>query len=230
MRRSAIDRQNHYLLERQRRFRLTADLVADAWIAFPEVQAVAVIGSVAKALWKEVSRFREFRREGIEVWHECGDLDLALWVDSQHRLGPLRRATDMALRKAYEAGDNAGVVGNQLDVFLFEPGSDRYLGRLCKFNQCPKGKVDCLVPGCGAVPFNKVVADFEPRADLLAAAADAMLYRRDTGRLRSALELPTVNEEGADHGDGFRQMDRPLQASRPMLGRRRQEYRLRRRE
>jgi len=27
------------------------------------VQAVAVIGSVAEALWKEIPRFREFRRE-----------------------------------------------------------------------------------------------------------------------------------------------------------------------
>ena len=47
-------------------------------MAFPEVHAVAVIGLVAKALWKEVPRFSDFRREGIEVWHECRDLDLAL--------------------------------------------------------------------------------------------------------------------------------------------------------
>ena len=56
-------------------------LVCDAWAVFSEVQAVAVIGSVAKALRKEIPRFRDFRREGIEVWHECADLDLALWID-----------------------------------------------------------------------------------------------------------------------------------------------------
>lgn len=193
MRRREIDEQNRYLLERQRQFRLAADVVAQAWMNFPEVWAIAVIGSVAKPLWKEVPRFREFRREGIEVWHECGDLDLALWIESQHRLGELRRAGDRALRRASEAGVGMSVAGSQLDIFLFEPGSDRHLGRLCSFNECPKGKPACLVPGCGETPFNKRIADFAPRADLLAPAAHAMLYRRDAGRLRSALDLPTVD-------------------------------------
>ena len=82
MRRAEIEAQGRYLLERQRQFRVAADVVTDAWMDFPEVQAVAVIGSVAKPLWKEVPRFSEFRRECIEVWHECRDLDLALWIDS----------------------------------------------------------------------------------------------------------------------------------------------------
>ena len=187
MRRAVIEQQNRYMLERQRQFRAAADVVVEAWMKLPEVQAVAVIGSVAMALWKQVPRFREFRREGIEVWHECGDLDLALWVDAQERLGDLRRAADNALREAY-------VVAHQIDVFLLEPGSDRYLGRLCQFNQCPKGKLDCLVPGCGAVAFNKRIAEFAPRADLLAPAQFAMLYERGVGKLRSALDLPQPEE------------------------------------
>lgn len=194
MRRAEIEKQNHYLLERQRQFRLAANIVTEAWMAFPEVWAIAVIGSVAKPLWKEVPRFREFRREGVEVWHECGDLDLALWLESQHRLGELRRAAVGALRRAYEAGAGMSVVGHELDVFLIEPVSDRYLGRLCSFSQCPKGKRDCLVPGCGEIAFNKRIADFEPRPDLLTPAAHGMLYRRDAGRLRSALDLPGVDE------------------------------------
>src|SRR5258708_26298346 len=131
MRRDEIGEQNRSLVRRQREFRMAADVVTEAWMTFAEVRAVAVIGSVAQAVWKEVPRFREFRREGIEVWHECGDLDLALWIDSQERLGDLRRAADRALRVAYEAGTGVSVVGHQLDVFLIEPGSDHYLGRLC---------------------------------------------------------------------------------------------------
>src|SRR5258707_9760904 len=166
MRRTKIEQQNEYLLIQQRRFRVAADVVTDAWMAFPEVQAVAVIGAVAKALWKEIPRFSDFRRAGIEVWHECGDLDLALWIDSQDRLGALRRAAAQALRAAFERGAGTSVVSQQLDVFLIEPGSDGYLGRLCSFNACPKDKRECLVPGCGAIPFNKVIAEFRPRADL----------------------------------------------------------------
>ena len=192
MRRAEIEAQNAYQLRRQREFRMAADLAAGAWMAFAEVHAVALIGSVAKPLWKEIPRFRGYRRAGVEVWHECRDLDLALWIDSQDRLRELRRAGERALRLAYESGVGMSVASHQMDVFLFEPGTDHYLGRLCAFNQCPKGKFDCLVPGCGAIPFNKRVADFKPRADLLAGAGDAMLYRRGEGRLRSALDLPAT--------------------------------------
>jgi hypothetical protein len=192
MRRANIEQQNKSLLEEQRRFRVAADVVTDAWMAFPEVQAIAVIGSVAKALWKEVPRFSDFRREGIEVWHECRDLDLALWIDSQQRLHEMRRAANSALSAAFVSGAGTSVVGHQLDIFLFDPANDAYLGRLCSFNQCPKGKRDCLVPGCGAIAFNKVIDGFVPRTDLLTPAQHAMLYRRGAGRLRSALDLPGV--------------------------------------
>lgn len=163
--RAAIEAENRHQLERQRQFRAAADLLADAWSAFPEVGAVALIGSVARPLWKEVPRFREFRRAGAKVWHECLDLDLALWLDSQERLGDLRRAAAAALREA--RADGFGVSDHQLDVFLFEPGSDRYLGRLCHFANCPKGKRECLVPGCGDIAFNRRFPDFTPRSDSL---------------------------------------------------------------
>jgi len=183
------------MLERQRQFRMAADVVTDAWMAFDDVQGIAEIGSVAKPLWREVPRFREFRSAGIKVWHECADPDLALWIDSQKRLGELRRAADRALRTAFEKGSGISVVGHELEVFLIQPGSDRYLGRLCSYNQCPKGKPNCLVPGCGEIRFNKRVVEFMAHADLLAPAQYAMLYARHTGRLRSAVDLPTVLED-----------------------------------
>ena len=199
MKRSEIEEQNRSLLQQQHDFRQAADVVTDALSAFEEVEAVAVIGSVAKPLWKEVPRFREFRRADIEVWHECKDLDLALWISSQHRLGTLRRTRDVALQRAYEGGTGRGVVGHQVDIFLIEPGTDRYLGRLCSFNACPKGKLDCRVPGCGAIPFNKCIDGFVPHADLLASASYAMLYQRGIGRLRSALELPGAGNAAGPH-------------------------------
>jgi hypothetical protein len=195
VRAAAINEQNRFMVERQRQFRMAADVVVEAWKVLPEVQAVAVIGSVAKALWKEVPRFKEFRRARVEVWHECRDLDLALWIDTQQRLGEIRRAAGRALQQAYETGTGISVVGHQLDVFLIEPGSDRYLGRLCSFNACPKGKRECLAPGCGTILFNRTFPEFTPHADLLAPAKHAMLYQRGIGRLRSALDLPSVRQD-----------------------------------
>lgn len=196
MKRARIEEENRYLLRLQHDFRRAADIVTDALMTFEEVEAIAVIGSVAKPLWKEIPRFSEFRRAGIELWHECKDLDLAVWISSQHRLGALRRASDSALRKCYEGGKGPSTANHQVEVFLIEPGTDRYLGRLCRFNQCPKGKPECRVPGCGAVAFNKSVDGFVPHADLLATAAYATLYRRGVGRLRSALDLPGTGDPG----------------------------------
>jgi len=130
MRRAKIEEQNQRMLRQQHDFRRAADIVTDALMAFEEVEAIAVIGSVAKPLWKEVPRFSEFRRAGIEVWHECKDVDLAVWISSQHRLGTLRRARDLALRNAYEAGVGPSTANHQVEIFLIEPNSDRYLGRL----------------------------------------------------------------------------------------------------
>lgn len=194
MRRSRIEEQNRLLLRQQREFRIAADVVTAAFMDFPEVRTVAVIGSVAQKLWKEVPRFSEFRRARVEVWHECSDLDLAVWLDSQDRLDQTRRAMAQSLTAAFEAGMGVGMPANRVDVFLFEPGSDRYLGRLCRYSTCPKGKPDCLVPGCGKIPFKKVVEGFRPYADIVATAADTMLYERGRGRLRSALDLPSVED------------------------------------
>jgi len=58
MRRAKIEEQNRFMLRRQRELRTAADVVTKAWMAFPEIQAIAVIGSAAKPLWKEVPRFR----------------------------------------------------------------------------------------------------------------------------------------------------------------------------
>ena len=96
-----IAKQNDYLLRRYRDFRLAADAVAEAWRNRPEVAAVALIGSVAAAPWKEVSRFPPYRRTGIALWHECKDVDLAVWLTHLQGLNNLRRAKDRALSELF---------------------------------------------------------------------------------------------------------------------------------
>ena len=88
MKRAQIEDENRSMLRLQQDFRRAADIVTDALMTFEEVAAIAVIGSVAKSLWKEVPRFSEFRRAGIEVWHECKDLDLAVWIRHSTGLAP----------------------------------------------------------------------------------------------------------------------------------------------
>lgn len=185
-----LKQDNAHLLRTQRHFRRAADVITDAWSSFPQVVAIAVIGSVAKPLWKEVPRFAPYRRRGIPLWHECKDLDLALWLDDLAGLGDLRRAKAAALRAEHERQQDFGVADHQVDVFLFEPGSDAHLGRLCHFNRCPKSRPECDAPGCGATPFMRQFPEFEVYEDILANLERSTLYTRADGIRCSASDLP----------------------------------------
>lgn len=188
-RRREIAEDDERLLRRQAEFRLAADAVTRAFAGFSEVAAVALFGSVAVPLWREVPRFRQYRRARIELWHECKDVDLAVWIDRLDNLKALGRARNKAVARLHEE-TSIGVAHHQLDVFLMEPASNRYLGRLCWYSQCPKGKRECLVPGCGRDQFLQQHEDFTLHADALAEDRIIRLYDRASGTLRRAPEVP----------------------------------------
>ncbi len=192
-----IERQNRDLLNRQHRFREAADIAVAAWQPHDDVRAIALIGSVGSPLWKEVPRFQPYRRARIELWHECADLDLAIWLGALDRLDALRKALGRALRQAQQQDSGFGVSTEQVDTFVFEPTTNRYLGRLCRFNQCPKGKRECLVSGCGTPSFLRQVEGFRPYADMLAPERIILLFDRSTGLLRRAAGLSPSGEAGS---------------------------------
>ena len=159
-----IDEENRILRMRYATFRKFAALFAQQAAQLDFVQRIVLFGSVAAPLKKEVPRFRRFRRAGVAVWHECKDIDLAVWVRDLARLRQLKRVVSDAtnLWQAIAHRDNLpGVPHHAVDVFLMEPGTDRYRGNLCHYGQCPKGKPECEVTGCGAQPFLQLHADFK---------------------------------------------------------------------
>jgi hypothetical protein len=184
-----IAETNRQLVERQTLFRRAADLAAAALAQFDEVVAVALFGSVAKPLWKEVPRFSTYRRAGIALWHECADVDIAVWLDRLDRLREMRRRINRALPVIHEE-TGIGVASHQLDIFVFEPRTNRYLGRMCQFKACPAGKTACLVPGCGATPFLQQHGGFVLDPDALEPARAVRLFDRATGETRRAADLP----------------------------------------
>ena len=147
-----IAEENRLMWRRHKEFRIAAEHVAAAFAELPEVQKVVLFGSVTLPLKKEVPRFRKFRRAGIAIWHECLDVDVAVWLTDLRDLKALQKARHVALDDLLHERD-IGVAHHQVDVFIMEVGSDRYLGRLCCFNMCPKGKSECDVPGCGVTAF-----------------------------------------------------------------------------
>lgn len=190
---AGIERQNFFQLQKYRDFRSVADLVVEAWCQHSDVASISVIGSVARAPWKEVPRFQPYRRKGIELWHECGDLDLAVWLYEQRDLDGLRKAKNVAVA-GYRNDLGGGVASHQVDAFLLDAATSSYLGRLCQFNRCPKrGKMECLVPGCGSKPFLKKVRGFQWRRKTIAEDRCVRLFDRSTGLLRRASSLPLPN-------------------------------------
>lgn len=183
-----IAETNRHLVERQALFRRAADVATSALAGFDEVMAVALFGSVGVPLWKEVPRFRSYRRAGIALWHECADVDIAVWLSRLDRLREMRRRVSRALPAILE-DTGQGVASHQLDIFVLEPGTDRYLGRMCQFKACPAGKAECLVSGCGATSFLQQHQGFVLQPDALGPTRAVKLFDRATGVSRRAADL-----------------------------------------
>jgi hypothetical protein len=192
--RREIAAQDRQMLDRQAQFRLAADAVTAALSRIPEVAAVALLGSVARPLWREVPRFQPFRDWDVPVWHECKDVDLAVWLNRLDRLQTLNRARSMALYQLFKEMQ-IGVAHHQVEIFILQGEANAYRGRLCSFSQCPKGKRECLVPGCGRDPFLQQHADFTFWPHALAPDRIMHLYDRQRGILRRASETPAAGQD-----------------------------------
>ena len=170
---------NRMMRRRQNNFREAAKYVASAFAAVAGVEKVALFGSVGAPHNKHAARFRRLRRAGIDILHECRDVDIVAWVSDLGCLRNLQKARSRALNDLL-SDRNIGVAHHQVDVFIMEPESDRYLGRLCRFSECPKGKDECRVSGCGTTPFLQRHERFVFNFKSLESERVAVLYERST--------------------------------------------------
>ena len=91
----------------------------------------------------------------------------------------------------------AGLARHARDVFILQPGTDRYLARPCDFNRCHKGKAQCRVPGCGVVALLRQHEGVGWRPESLAAGRAVRLFERATGMQRLAPDLPLLEADAA---------------------------------
>jgi hypothetical protein len=191
--RKTIAEEDSRQLRRQSDFRRAADAVTAAFALFSHVRTVALFGSVATPLEREIPRFQPYLRFGIEILHECKDVDLAVWIDRLDNLAALNEARNSSVTRLLRA-TGIGVAHHQIDIFLLEPGTDRYLGRLCDFAECPKGKRECLAPGCGREKFLQQHEGFVFYADALAGGRSVRLFDREAGYMRRTSDIfPSVD-------------------------------------
>ncbi len=172
-----IEEKNRGALARQQTFREAAHAVAAALATIPAVHKVMLFGSVAAPLQREVPRFRRLRRARVEILHECKDVDLALWISDFADLRSLKRAAARALTEWQSAHPDArGVAHHQVDTFLLDASTNAFRGNLCHYGQCPKGKPECTVAGCGATRFVQIREGLDFKHD--APAAGTVLFDR----------------------------------------------------
>jgi len=173
-----IHQEDQLMLRRQEQFRMAAGYIAGRLSGIPEVQKVVLFGSVAKPLKKEMPRFYRFRREGIAISHECQDVDIAVWLSNLNGLKVIQKARSWALNELL-TDEQIGVAHHQVDIFMMEPETNRYLGRLCTFGSCPKRKNTCHVVGCGAIKFLRQHEDFKFDSSGLDKEVSIVLFERD---------------------------------------------------
>jgi hypothetical protein len=86
-----------------------------------------------------------------------------------------------------------GPAVHEIEVFLLEPSTNRYLGRLCYFRQCPADKRDCRAAGCGQHQFLKQHDEFSFWPEAIAEGAAVRLYDRSGGgMIAQAVDLPLI--------------------------------------
>lgn len=184
-------------LKRQHDLHIAAQYVSIALCGLAAVRKIVLFGSVARPLEREWPRSPSERATGIEwTWHHCEDVDLAVWLDDLSDLRSLQQARSRALKLLLEA-HGIGLAHHQVDLFIFEPGTSRYMGRVCTYAQCPKGKRDCGTPGCGETPFLKQIRGFVLEPDALDPAQCICLYD-EAGHpaLENSALRPLMGEKG----------------------------------
>jgi hypothetical protein len=189
---ATIAKEERRLLERQQVFRLVADRLTAALAQCGDLEALALIGSVARPLRREVPRFAPYKQLRVPIAHECKDVDLAVWISRADGLDELRRTRGRVLNEIVaERGNGAAV--HEIDVFLLDPSTNRYLGWLCYFRQCPAAKRDCLAAGCGHLQFLKQHDEFSFWPQAIDEGAAVRLYDRIGGGItEQAVDLPLV--------------------------------------
>jgi hypothetical protein len=183
--------QNEYNLRRWREFRLTAEYLACALSEMPQIRKIAIFGSVARQPEKEQTHFRKYRKIGADIYHYCKDIDMAVWLDTPASLRQIQRIISRTVKQLCYEGKSR-IAHHQVDVFFVEPGTNKYMGRLCKFSSCPKkDKLKCkLTPNCGQIPLLEQHQDFVMNPDHYDSNNTIILFDRDNkdeGKFRNLI-------------------------------------------
>lgn len=118
---------------------------------FPEVEEVAIVGSVASD--------DKYAR----------DCDLAVIMSGFSGIGDVARAARQM-----------SSIFHGWDVFVFDSHRN-YRGRTCSRKDCPATSTDCFTPGCGEIPHLKLINKFKfDEREIFSRKIDILWTRKDS--------------------------------------------------
>ena len=176
-----IHKEDMAMLRRQSDFRKAATLLAKKLGEMEEVRSVVLFGSVALPLWKEVPRFARMRHRRIKIYHECQNIDLAIHVTHAGRAEAMRKACSRLVSELVDHDIHLSIAHHLFCLHLIDAGTDQYLGMVCHYNQCPKHKEPCRVPGCGERKFVQILPWFHFKPERLNPHNGLVLFDRGGG-------------------------------------------------
>ncbi len=163
-------------------FTYAAMRLAERLTEFPEVERIALFGSLAKPPYREPYRYKK----RIWAFHEPKDIDLAVWLSSLENLGRMRLVMASLVQEVMKKAP--GICEGAMELFIFDSRSSKYLGRVCHLRQCPRGDIDCMTKGCGKPSHLKIENGFTLYPDAVSRINSQILFER-----RPTVVVPTTN-------------------------------------
>ena len=172
--RGEIAGEDRLMLLRQDQFRKAARLLAERLADMPEVMKVVLFGSVALPLWKAVPLHGRLRSRRIKIFHECRNIDLAVWVTSPSVADTIRRAHSGVVNELLDNDVHFEIAHHFFSTHLIDQATGKYHGMVCHFGQCPKKE--------GRMPRPRLrSAQIRSRAALVPPEAGAAAYAQQPG-------------------------------------------------
>ncbi len=181
-----INEEDREMLKRQEDFRKAARALTRHLAEIPAVRRVVLFGSTVLPLWKEVPRFARLRKKQIKIYHEVGNIDLAVWVAKPFNADQLRKTMGSTVNELVQKEVYLSVASHHFSIHLIEqntvagtpglPSAGRYLGMVCHYKKCPNQKPECFVDGCGAVKHVRILPWFNLKPHRLNTHNSQVLY------------------------------------------------------
>jgi len=144
--------ENKYRLKIYDDIKIAANYLIVEFNKDKNVEKIKIIGSISRPLSKEIVKSGKYK--GKLLYHNCKDLDLLIWFSNLNELEKLRKSRFIALNKLLDE-KKIGIAHHQIEIFIVDSLTDKYVGRFCFYKKCPNNKIECIQKDCGKVKLLK---------------------------------------------------------------------------